>query len=132
MWRWRVLTGLVVSALVLAGIVLVTGAGHPAMRHSGTIVGLEGDGQAFVLAEIAPWPSGDATRTRSRVELTNATAFVVARRTIDATTGSPGEFVETAASRAELVPSRFVTVECEHDGPRMIARTVTVVHMEEP
>jgi hypothetical protein len=119
------------AVTVGSGLVIAL-AGEPIYRHSGTVIAVERS--AIVLGEVGPWKAEDGFTvvTERRVIVTRATEFVAVYRDYDDATGYLGDFREAPLVDWELLPGDIVTIECEHEGDRMIALKVTVLTGEEP
>jgi hypothetical protein len=127
-----VFTRIAALAAALALLLTVTGVSRAAevVRHSGVIVDFDPGTDTIVLAELGPWTvrNGATVVTRQRIALTPDTAFRIAFRAEDAAE-FPGQFVETPIDRAGVYVDDWVTVECRHEGSRMIAVSITVVDL---
>lgn len=102
-------------------------AGADTMRHSGTVVAFDKAAGRLVLGEVGPWRVKDGvTRiTELRIALLPGTAFVLVKRVPDAATGFPEDWAEAPLDPGALKPGDFVTVECLHQGERLVALKVT-------
>jgi hypothetical protein len=107
---------------------LATAAAAETMKHSGTIVDIAADGKTFVLAEVGPWRvrNGSTVVTRRTITLEPGTEFAIVAREIDTSTGFPGDFVETRLGPDGVYLNDYVTVDCRHEGRRLVALKVTV------
>jgi hypothetical protein len=102
------------------------------VTHSGAVVSIEPGAARLVLDEVGPWRVRDGVTqlTRRTIELTKATTYVTSRRVKGAASGFAGDFVEREIAAADIRAGSFVTIECEHRGPRMIALKVILVESE--
>lgn len=102
------------------------------VTHSGAVVSVEPGAGKLVLDEVGPWRVKDGVTqlTRRTIEVTKATTYVASRRADDAASGFAGDFVEQQIAAADIRAGTFVTIECEHRGPRMIARKIILVQSE--
>jgi hypothetical protein len=114
-------------AVLLAGLTGPAGAGDR-MKHSGTIVSIAADGESFVLAEVGTW-GREARVTHLPIVMTPATQLAIIARADAAPSGFAGDFVELAIERSGLYLNDHVTVDCRHDGKRLIALKVTVTEL---
>jgi hypothetical protein len=116
-------------------LVLLLAAGPSAAgatrKHSGIIVDFDEKTDTIVLAEVGPWRQRDGSTviTFQRIALTPQTEFAIVFRVEDPTRGLFGEFVEAPLERAGVYVDDHVTVECRHDGPRMVALKITVTDL---
>ena len=101
------------------------------MKHSGTIVSIAGDGQSFVLAEVGRWQGRDGRTvlTHLTISLTPGTQLSLVSRSAHAASGFPGDFVETPVPRLWLDVGDHVTVDCLHDGSRLVALKIGVMEL---
>ena len=129
--RAVIVAGALLAVPVGLGLVIAV-AGEPIYRHSGAVIAVERS--AIVLGEVGPWNAKDgvAVVTERRVVVTRNTEFVAVYRDYDDATGYLGDFKEAPLVDWELLPGDIVTIECEHEGDRMIALKVTVLTAEEP
>jgi hypothetical protein len=117
-------------------VTLVLGLAHAApaadtFKHTGTIADFDDRTGTIVLAEVGPWRGGEgaAVVTSRRIAVTRDTAFAIVFRAEDPATGFGGDFVEVPLEAAGVYVGDVVTVECLQDGPRVIARKITVVDL---
>jgi hypothetical protein len=96
------------------------------MKHSGTIVSIAKDRTTFVLAEIGPWRvrGGATVITYRTIEIRRGTRFAIVSRFDDG--GTRGDFVELELEPEGVYVDDYVTVDCRHEGTRMLALKVTV------
>lgn len=129
-WSKAFVVGLVV--LSLWGVGALSADGAEVQKHSGTVVASDRD--TLRLAEIGRWQlkGGETVITYRTITVTPSTKFAFVRRGDEATTGFPGDWVEEPAEAWDLLEGDFVTVDCLHEGRRLIALKITVVEMEEP
>ena len=113
--------------VILLGCVASASAGER-MKHSGSIVSIADDGRTFELAEVGPWQTrnGATVITRRMITLTPETEFAIVARDVEAPSGFPGDFVETRLGPDGVYLNDYVTVDCRHEGPRLIALKITV------
>jgi hypothetical protein len=119
------------SALaVLLGLVASADAGER-MKHSGRIVSVSDSAGTFVLAEIGPWRVRDgATAVANRtIALVPATEYAAVARADAAPSGFAGDFVETRVGPDRVHVGDHVTVDCLHEGKRLVALKITVIEM---
>ena len=129
-WRKTLVAGL--AAVALGVIVGPAAEAGEVQRHSGTVVAREGG--LIQLAEIGPWQvrQGETVITHYTIEVTPATALTLVRRDEEPLSGFPGDWVEEGLEPWDLLEGDFVTVDCLHEGGRLIALKITVVAPEEP
>lgn len=113
--------------VVLLGLSPSPGAAEM-FKHSGSIFSIPDDAKTFVLAEVGPWRvRDDATVITYRtITLTPETEFAIVARSDHPTTGFPGDFVEMRVGPEDVYLNDYVTVDCLHEGKRLIARKITV------
>jgi hypothetical protein len=116
-------------AIGLLALTAPTFAAEEIVKHSGKIVAISDGAGTFVLGEVGPWQvrDGETVVTRRTIMLTPATQFVMVGRADDAPSGFPGDFVDVALGADAIYLYDFVTVECRHDGKRLLALKITVV-----
>jgi hypothetical protein len=119
-----------VLGLVLA---IVSGLGPSAgaaemLKHSGSIFSIGDSGTTFVLAEVGPWRvrEGATVVTYRTISVTPQTEFAYVGRADWADTGFPGDFVELRLGPGDVSLDDYITVDCLHEGRRLIARKITV------
>lgn len=124
--RYRAMLGSVVGTLL--ALTLSAGA-EEMVKHSGPIVAIADDARTFVLAEVGPWQvRNGATVTTSRtITLTPETQFAMVGRVDDAPSGYAGDFVEVVLGPEQVYLGDYVTVECRHEGKKMLALKITVI-----
>jgi hypothetical protein len=118
-----------IALLTASSLVLLpasSGFTDEIVRHSGTIVEVVEKTQSIVLGEIGPW-HGKTQVMPLRIAIASDTPIVAARRSDRAPSGFAGDFVEAPLAPWGLAPGDFVTVECRHEGGRLVARKVIVV-----
>jgi hypothetical protein len=120
----------VLSASVLVILLGLTAAAsaEERVRHSGSIVSIAEDARTFVLAEVGPWQTRDGATviTYRTIALTPETEMAIVARADAAPSGFPGDFVETALGPEDVYLSDYVTVDCRHEGRRLVALKITV------
>jgi hypothetical protein len=119
------------SALLALLSVTTPAAAQQAVRHSGTIVDIADDVRTFVLAEVGPWQvrNGETVITRRTITLAPETQYAMVGRVDDAPSGFPGDFVEAPIGPEWVYLHDQVTVECRHDGKKLVAVKITVVEL---
>ena len=117
-------------ALLLAAAGVATAA-EEVVKHSGVIVDFDPSSDTIVLAEVGPWrvQQGATVVTRQRIKLMPRTEFRIAFRTEPTDGGFPGQFVEAPIDRGGVYVEDWVTVECRHEGSRMIALSITILDL---
>jgi hypothetical protein len=63
---------------------------------------------------------------RVRIVIAPEAPIVLSRRSAQPPSGFVGDFVEEPLAPWGLAPGDFVTIECEHEAKRLVARKVTV------
>lgn len=129
--RLKLAWAVALLVVVLAVLVWAPGAGAQVMKHSGLVAAVDRAAGTIVLDEVGPWQvkEGKTVVTRRTLTVTPETGFVQARR--EATEWFPAEFTDLPLLR-EVAAGDFVTVECRHEGRRLVALRVTVVEPEAP
>lgn len=118
-----------VSVLIaLLGLAAAASAGER-MKHTGSIVAIADDGKSFVLAEVGPWRvrDGATSVTYRTITLAQGTAYAIAVRAAAPPSGFPGDFVEILVNPKFVYLHDSVTVDCLHEGPRLVALKITVI-----
>jgi len=125
--------GHVLSASLLT---MLLGLAAPAsaeerMNHSGSIVFIAEDARSFVLAEVGPWQVRDGATviTYRTITVTPETEFAYVVRADPAPSGFPGDFVETPLGPEAVYLDDYVTVDCRHEGKRLVALKITVTEV---
>ena len=125
--------GHVVSASLLA---MLLGLAAPAsaeerMKHSGSIVFIAEDARSFVLAEVGPWQVRDGATviTHRTITVTPETEFAYVVRADPAPSGFLGDFVEAPLGPEAVYLDDYVTVDCRHEGKRLVALKITVTEV---
>ena len=119
----------VVSAcisVILLGLTAWASA-EESVKHSGSIVSIAEDARTFVLAEVGPWQvrKGATVITYRTITLVPETEFaIVARATTPS--GFAGDFVESRLGPDGLYLNDYATVDCRHEGKRLVALKITV------
>jgi len=126
--RQWVLIALVTLALAIGWSVW---AGEPVIvRHSGTVVAIDREGGTIFLSEVGPWhPSRGLSVVKFAVLITPETRFTLLERSAEAPV--PGDFLERPGAFADLKLGDFVTVECLHEGKRLVALRIFLTKLEE-
>jgi len=123
-------------AFVLSTLLVLTGsaAAEEVMKHSGSIVAIADDAQTFVLAEVGPWQrrQGATVITYRTITLLPQTQFTFVGRVDEGNGGFPGNFVEAPLEPDAVYLHDYVTVECRHEGARLLALRITVIEGDEP
>lgn len=122
------------TALLLVMLVLTSASpGAEISRHSGIVLAVDRVAGTVILGELREW------RTQQGVEIIRrpivvevATAFVRARRQPEAPSGYRGDWTEEALAAWGLQEGDFVTVECVHEGSRLVATRITLVDVGRP
>lgn len=125
--------------IIFAAVLAVLGFGERAqaqetMKHSGSIVSIDDMAGTFVLAEVGPWKvrDGKTVVTYRTITVTPETQFAIVGRDYDGFEGLPGAFVERAIGGDEIYLNDYVTIDCRHEGKRLIALKITVVEVTAP
>lgn len=121
---------LILPGLILPGLSASVSA-EERVKHSGSIVSIAGDVKTFVLAEIGPWQvrKGATVITYRTITLSPETEYAIAARTDQAPSGFPGDFVETPIGPESVYLHDYVTVDCRHEGKRLMALRITVTEV---
>ena len=130
MRQFRIVLSVLVSLLALG-----PSAGFAqTMKHSGTILSIGDDAATFVLAEVGPWQvrDGATVMTYRTITVTPETRFAIVSRGADLAGGLPGDFVEMRLPPDGVYLNDYVTVDCLHDGKRLIALKITVIEALPP
>ena len=118
--------GMVVVALV-AAVAMPAMAEQASTKHTGVVVAIDLEQRRLVLNEVGLWRPGSAIQPiRLTIELTARTDFIITLRA-NPEDGYPGQFIEGGLDATGIEAGDVVTVDCLHDGRRLIARTITVV-----
>jgi hypothetical protein len=122
--RSAVFTGVLV---ILLGLTAAAST-EERVKHSGSIVSIADDGGTFVLAEVGPWRvrNGATVITRRTITLAPETELAIVARDETPPSGFSGDFVETRLGPDGIYLNDYVTVDCRHEGQRMIALRITV------
>ena len=117
--------------LVAVGVPLVAGA--ESVRHSGTLLAISKETGTITLGEVGPWHvvQGVTQITRRSISVTPATEFVQVKRDKEGVE-YPGDFIEARLDPWSFAVGDFVTVDCRHEGKRLIALKITVPAISEP
>lgn len=113
--------------VILLGLTAAASAGER-VRHSGSIVAIAEDARTFVLAEVGPWRTRDGATviTYRTITVAPETEFAIVARDDAPPSGFPGDFIETRLGPDGVYLNDYVTVDCRHEGQRMIALKITV------
>lgn len=116
--------------LILVGLT-ASASGAERAKHSGSIVWIAEDARTFVLAEVGPWRvrDGRTVITYQTVRLAPETRFAIVARADDAPSGFPRDFVETRLGPESVYLNDYVTVDCRHEGKRLVAEKITVIEV---
>jgi hypothetical protein len=116
--------------VILVGLAASAGAAET-MKHSGSIFAIGDDATTFVLAEVGPWEvrGGATVITYRTITVTPETRFAIVGRDADTASGFPGEFLEMPLGPDGIYLNDYVTIDCLHDGTRMIALKITVTEV---
>jgi hypothetical protein len=116
-----------VLALALAG----SAGAQPLVKHSGVIVDANERAGSLVLAEVGPWRVRDGATviTYRTIVFTPQTEFTIVFRAEDPVTGFAGDFVETPLEAWAVYVGDHVTIDCRHDGTRLVAVKMTVTDL---
>jgi hypothetical protein len=98
------------------------------LKHSGSIFSVADDGTTFVLAEVGPWQvrDGAIVMTYRTITVTPDTEMMIVGRGDEPTSGFPGDFVATRVGPDGVYLNDYVTVDCLHEGKRLIALKIIV------
>jgi hypothetical protein len=112
--------------VILVGFTASTSA-EQTMRHSGSIVSIAEDARTFVLAEVGPWRvrGGATVITFRTITLARETELAIAARAMTQT-GFAGDFIESRLGPEDVYLNDYVTVDCRHEGRRLVALKITV------
>ena len=120
------------SAIVVIFLALVASASAgETMKHSGSIFAITDDATTFVLAEVGPWKvhNGATTITYRTITVTPETRFAIVGRDAESPSGFAGDFVETPLGPDGVYLNDYVTIDCVHEGKRLIALKITVTEV---
>jgi hypothetical protein len=97
-------------------------------KHSGSIFSIADNAKTFVLAEVGPWQvrNGATVITYRTITMTPETEFAIVTRGDAPVGGFPGDFVETRVGPEDVYLNDYITVDCVHEGKRLIALKITV------
>jgi hypothetical protein len=120
-------TAAITVVLALAGI---AGA-QEVTKHSGVIVDADERAGILVLAEVGPWQVRDGATviTYRRITLTPRTEFTIVFRAEETASGFRNDFVETPLEPWAVYLDDHVTIECRHEGARLVALKMTVTDL---
>jgi len=127
----RHVRSMVIAFTLLLGLAASANAGE-IMRHSGSIFSIAENAKTFVLAEVGPWQlrDGRTVITYRTVTIAPETTYTIARRADAAPSGFRGDFVEAAVGPEDVYLNDYVTVECRHEGQRLVALKITVAELQ--
>lgn len=118
---------------VLMGLLPLTASvsAEEIVNHSGVIVAIADDARTFVLAEVGPWQirNGATVMTNRTITLLPETQFALVARSDGAPSGFSGDFVEVPLGPEAVYLDDYVTVECRHEGKKMLALKITVMEL---
>jgi hypothetical protein len=125
--RYVICGWLLVTMLVLA----TSASGGERMRHSGSIYSVAHDGRTFVLAEVGPWQprDGGTVILYRTITVTPDTEYVIVARADRGPNGFAGDFVELELRSDGIYLNDYITVDCRHEGKRLVALKITVVEL---
>lgn len=119
--------------IALVSVLAFVGApgAQETMKHSGSVVSLDERAGTLVMHEVGPWQlrAGQTVLTTLAIEVTSETTFAIASRDVPAIEGSLGPFVVRPIAPWAIFAGDFVTVDCRHEGKRLIATAVTVSYI---
>jgi|SRR5215470_2251921 len=126
------LSGVMVTLAMVLALAAPAGAAE-IKRHSGSIVSIPDDARTFVLAEVGPWQvrNGATVLTRRTIELTPETRYAIVARVEAAPSGFRNDWVEFRIGPERVYLNDQVTVECRHEGKRLVAVKITVIEVPE-
>jgi len=115
--------------VILLGLSASAGAGET-MKHSGSIFAAD-DATMFVLAEVGPWQTrnGATVVTYRTITVTSETQFAIVARRDEAAGAFTGDFVEIPLGPDGIYLNDYVTIDCFHEGRRLIALKITVTEV---
>ena len=121
---------LILPGLILTGLTASASA-EERVKLSGSIVSIAGDAKTFVLAEIGPWQvrKGATVLTYRTITLSPETEYAIVARAEQAPSGFPDDFVETPIGPESVYLHDYVTVDCRHEGKRLMALKITVTEV---
>jgi hypothetical protein len=120
------LVWLLAAAFVLA--LLEIAAGAEMVKHSGTLLAVDRTAGTVTLGELGPWrvERGVTQVDRLTVVVTSGTEFARVRRG-EGDAAYFRDWVEEPLAAWSVRAGDFVTIDCRHEGRRMVAVKVTVV-----
>lgn len=121
---------ILITVSLLIAVALPVAVAADTQRHSGTVVSIDPPRGVMVLDEVGPWriKEGQTVLTRRTITLTPTTTFAVYIRA-DVPGGFARDFLKVALDPEDVVPGDFVTVDCLHEGDRLVARSVSVAEL---
>jgi hypothetical protein len=134
--------------MILVGLTASASAGER-VKHSGVIVSIADDqndfalfphltvfgkARTFLLAELGPWQvrNGATVITYRTITLAPETEFAMVARADAAPSGFGGDFVETRLGPEGVYLNDYVTIDCRHEGKRLVAVKITVTELLAP
>jgi hypothetical protein len=101
------------------------------MKHSGSIVSIAPGARSFVLAEVGPWEvrDGGTVLTYRTITLTRETEYAIVGRVEESRSGFAGDFMEVSVEPDEIYLNDYVTIDCRHEGTRLVALKVTATEV---
>jgi hypothetical protein len=67
--------------------------------------------------------------TYRTITLTPETEFAVAHRAAAAPSGFPGDFVEIPVGPESVYVNDYISIDCRHEGKRLVALKITVIEL---
>ena len=118
--------------LVGPGLVPAAAAEAEMVTHSGTVVAIDLKAGGVVFEEIGPWraAAGVTQTSRRTVEVIPETRFTFAFRS-DVPCDFVGAWVDGPLDPVFVEVGDAITIECRHEGARLIAVKVTIVMVAE-
>jgi len=118
------------SIMILLGLT-VSASAQERVKHSGSIVSIADDAESLVLAEVGAWQvrNGATVITYRTITLTRETEFALVARADAAPSGFADDFVEIPVPRDGVYMNDYVTVDCRHEGKRLVALKITVTEV---
>ena len=104
------------------------------VRYSGTVTAADPERGTIVLDEVGPWRlvRGQTQTMKRTVMISTSTQILLARRAEKTPSGFPNDFVTAPLTDSPIFNGDFVTVECQRQGKRLTAITITVVRPGAP
>jgi hypothetical protein len=122
---------LLLLIMLLASPAAPIAAAPATARHSGAVVFIDAERGVMIVDEVGPWrvENERTVITRLRIDLTRETLFNTFVR-INAPGRFAGEFLEVALDATDVTPGDIVTIDCRHEGDRLVAKVVTIAAMD--